>query len=320
METYELIFECNSNITKIPDSQTIFGYICNVIKFYKGEDELEKYLESFSNNKPYLIHSSMFFNDCLPMIKKPIYKFEDMKNVMDEEEGENKLKMLNKFKKIKKIKYLKNSQFKEYLNYINEKESTDFNVNKVNFDSIPSPSIESGLLIKNKLLNDTEKENELFYNKIYYCDKKNKQYFSIYVKTNNLDEENLKLLFEKMEYLGIGARRSVGFNSFKLIDIKNEKNIEIMKNCIREPYNIILSKYIPEIKNNKLEFDNEESFYQIESNMYINDNNFERNNIVGRYTHFVEGSCMKFRENKEYYGKLIKNDNGSYHYGIGFVL
>ena len=51
MKTYKLLLKSNSSITKLPDAQTIFGTICNIIKQTQGEEMLIDFLNSFKFHK-----------------------------------------------------------------------------------------------------------------------------------------------------------------------------------------------------------------------------------------------------------------------------
>lgn len=51
MKEYKLVFKPLSTITNIPNAQTIFGAICNIIVNTQGEEALNNYISSF-NNQP----------------------------------------------------------------------------------------------------------------------------------------------------------------------------------------------------------------------------------------------------------------------------
>ena len=82
---------------------------------------------------------------------------------------------------------------------------------------------------------------------------------------------------------------------------------------------LVLSRYIP----NDEEVDYGNSFYKLTSNVYRTSKNYAGGYVSGRFMHLMEGSFMRFLENKEYYGKVLETSvNGKtvYHYAIGFVL
>ena len=72
MKEYKLVFKPLSTITNIPNAQTIFGAICNIIVNTQGEEALNNYISSF-NNQPLFIHSSMFPLNMLPMVHYNIF-------------------------------------------------------------------------------------------------------------------------------------------------------------------------------------------------------------------------------------------------------
>ncbi|MBS5589164.1 MAG: hypothetical protein KHX14_10250 [[Clostridium] spiroforme] len=84
---------------------------------------------------------------------------------------------------------------------------------------------------------------------------------------------------------------------------------------LNNDYKILLSKCIGD------DFDLSDSSYVIDSSIYSGGFVYS-SNVIGRFNRFVEGSYMKVKENKEYYGNLIECNNGKkiYHYGIGFTL
>ena len=47
MKEYKLVFKPLSTITNIPNAQTIFGAICNIIVNTQGEEALNNYISSF---------------------------------------------------------------------------------------------------------------------------------------------------------------------------------------------------------------------------------------------------------------------------------
>ena len=72
MKTYKIVFTCQSVVNEIPNSQTIFGVICNILLQTRGKDALDEYISSL-NAKAKMVHSSMFLNHTLPMIKKNVF-------------------------------------------------------------------------------------------------------------------------------------------------------------------------------------------------------------------------------------------------------
>lgn len=72
MKAYKIVFTCQSVVNEIPNSQTIFGAICNILLQTRGKDALDEYISSL-NTKAKMVHSSMFLNHTLPMIKNEFF-------------------------------------------------------------------------------------------------------------------------------------------------------------------------------------------------------------------------------------------------------
>ena len=102
MKLYKITFKNISSITKIPDAQTIFGAVCNIIKQTKGEDDLNKYFNSF-DSEPIFVHSSMFLDGTMPMVKVGLIPIEEKSRRVLELEPKEQLKYLSQLKKLKKI-------------------------------------------------------------------------------------------------------------------------------------------------------------------------------------------------------------------------
>ena len=48
METYKIVFSSASVINEIPNSQTIFGAICNILLQTQGKEAFHSYIDSFN--------------------------------------------------------------------------------------------------------------------------------------------------------------------------------------------------------------------------------------------------------------------------------
>lgn len=311
MKTYKLTFKSLSSITKIPDAQTIFGSICAIIKYTKGEKELNNYFDSFQEH-PIFVHSSMYIDGVLPMAKVGLVSIEEKNHNVFELPPSEQLKYLSELKKYKKISGVTLDIYNQYLidgKFQNLKEDL-FSKKLLITNGIitkDSKEYESQL----QLVVHTNQETNIDNDKIYYD---NNLYYSqdclfcVYVKTDNI--EYVKDIFKYSQYFGFGNRVSVGKNCFEMIEV-----VELEKKTSNNEYKILLSKCISD------EFDLEKSFYILDSKVYQGSKYYSSNKI-GRFNRFVEGSYMKIKESKEYYGQLVKCDNGKviYHYGIGFVL
>lgn len=312
MELYKLIFKSISSITNIPDAQTIFGAACRIIKLTKGEDELNNYFDSFES-KPLFVHSSMFLDGVMPMAKVGLISIDEKNKKVLELPSEKQLAYLGQLKKLKKISsvtldvyndYIVNGEFDKLKeDIISEKIKIDGGV--LSYKPFTYDKLDQ-LMVHNNHEEVNDGSRRLYYDNNIYYDKNCR--FCIYVKTDNIDY--VKDIFKYAPYFGFGNRVSVGKNCFELDTVA--KIDKVKKN---EDYKVMLSKCISN------EFDLKQSSYVIDSTVYSGSKSYS-SNVIGRFNRFVEGSYMKINENKEYYGKLIKCNNGKviYHYGIGFVL
>ena len=114
MKEYKLVFKPLSTITNIPNAQTIFGAICNIIVNTQGEEALNNYISSF-NNHPLFIHSSMFPLNMLPMVHYNIFDIDYINHNILKEKSIDQLSYLQTLKNYKKINYTTESIFNDYI-------------------------------------------------------------------------------------------------------------------------------------------------------------------------------------------------------------
>ncbi|MBO6046615.1 MAG: hypothetical protein J6P61_02570 [Erysipelotrichaceae bacterium] len=312
MKLYQFTFKPLSSITKIPDAQTIFGAICAIIRFTKGEDELQRYLDSF-DDQPLFVHSSMFGEGLLPMAKVGLISITDKNKNIFSLPPHKQLQYATDLKKYKGLKYISLDVFKDYVldgQFDDLRKAIDEDKITATEEIVSSKEtliLKSQLLVHNSkpIIEDSIKDDrKLFYEENVYLSSN----VCIYVKTDDIDY--VKSIFQYFPYLGIGNRVSVGKNCYEMIDVK-----EIEPFVHQTDYRMLLSKCISD------EFDLDESNYMIDSSTYRG-SKYYSSNMIGRINKFVEGSYMKVKQDQEYYGKVIRvsNDKQIYHYGIGFVL
>ncbi len=320
MKTYKVSFRCVSRLNKIPDAQTIFGAICNSLKLYSGEKALKDYLKSFDET-PLMIHSSMFPIGVYPAMKTPLITNELISKYILNLDGKKQVEKFSELKKYKNLKYISEKVFSTYIsNGKIELLKTDLINSTNNFileDDILKMRNETITLNYKDVLstrirhfsNTDENDSELYYDHDIFFE--NGQVFVIYVKSNE-DKDFLENIFDKFDHLPLGNRSSSGKNMFKFIKIER---IDFSTNTIKK---LLLSKCTP----NEDDFIFEESEYGVESQNYVSAKSYG-NKYLGVMTKLIEGSYMKVREDKDYYGRLIPmivDDRIIYHYGIGFVL
>lgn len=324
MKTYKIIFTSRGTITKLPNAQAIFGTICNVISQTKGDEEINKFLSSFKST-PMIINSSMFYNHIFPMIKNNVVSLDYVNKKVLNEAKENQLAFLNFFKEYKKIKFVSEKVFFNYIysnkvNVLSEKLLANEKEIMVNKNVLQYKQEELEIKQKTELTTrvktdkldiENGKDRNLFYELLLYNDPKLE--YVIYVKSD-MNIEYLKSIFSLFNYFPIGNRKSVGKNIFEFKKIE-----EYFYESKDNDYKILLSNCIP--KDN--EFDYDSSYYQILSTISRTTNVYAKNELLGKILYLSDGSFMKIKSNKEYYGRLIPiniSNKDIYIYGLGFVL
>lgn len=266
---------------------------------------------SFDDN-PIFVHSSMFIDDLLPMAKVGLISIDEKNKITSSMLPSEQLKYLTEIKKYKKIKYI---TLDIYRKYIQSARFTDLghdlyhNVLYLEDGIIASDKHHYEIINELRVHNNhsvIEDDKKLYYDDTLYTLPSLK--FCIYVKTDDIDY--VKSIFKYAPYFGFGNRVSVGKNCFRFIEAK-----ELLSTTNITDYRLLLSKCVFD------EFDLEESSYVLDSQLYMGSKYYESNR-VGRINKFVEGSYMKVKVSKDYYGQLLECNNGKsiYHYGIGFVI
>lgn len=322
MNLYKVGFVCESRINRLPDAQTIFGTICNILKSTQGEEALEEYLHSF-DSEPWMIHSSMYPEKLYPMIKKNLYSVSIVNHLVKSAEPQDQLKALSDCKKFKKIRYISEKIFHDYiLSGQSDKLNQDVMESMDRFDlenNILQYSDEklvfhcetklSTRVAIDKMDRAEGKERSLFYDTDLFLEPGQKLY--MLVKSSKSIEE-LEQLFSLINYFPIGKRGSAGKHLFQYLGLKQ---LQMSSNAQNK---VLLSKCLPR----EDDFVMEESYYSYTTSMYRSAKAYQ-NHIVGTIRKIDEGSLMHIQEQKPYYGKIlpIQGEQGTiYHYGIGFVI
>ena len=319
MKIYKAIFTSQSTINELPNSQTIFGAICSILYQTQGDDALNEYINSFTTSAKF-VHSSMFLNNTFPMIKKSLFSLDDVNKIVKASENSKKLEVLEATKKYKKISSVSQKVFETYITegkmsdlknaLLTHSEKFLLNNAILSFkeENILS-DVSSNVMTRNGF-SDNGVDKTLFYTKNIYYPKETE--FCIYVKSN-MSIEYLKNILRFFEYFGIGNRRSVGMNCFRLKSIE-----ETMLDSSKEN-KVLLSRYIP--NGNEIDFDF--SYYQLSNDIYRSSKAYNGGLVNGKYIHILEGSWLKTIEDKEYYGRIMETENNGkivYHYAIGFMV
>ena len=288
MKEYKLVFKPLSTITNIPNAQTIFGAICNIIVNTQGEEAFNNYISSF-NNQPLFIHSSMFPLNMLPMVHYNIFDIDYINHniiyIIKSDFNKMRDDLLNKKINIK--------------NYCLQKASEN-----ILFEQ--TKQLNTHVRKKDYYNTSIGDDNALYYDDTIYTN----GLFYILVKTNE-NIKKIKDIFSYSHFFGFGPRHSVGKNSFKLISIEEIKRKPNLNN------KLLLSQSV---------FDEcinlSESNYQIISKQYHPSKTY-----INKTTHkmnlFNEGSYLKLTQDKEWIGKILSfniDKKPLYYYGIGYII
>jgi len=296
-------------------SDTLFGHIAWAMRYLKGEEYLEKFLNDFKEHPP-LIISNAFPKDYLP---KPITEaikenqLWELFNILDiGNDKKKKIEYLSVLKKLNKEKYMKIAEFEklkssysafEYYKLIKEriKDMMSGDTKKFNNTNTEKKEIVAHNVI-NRFSNTSEnffQQTETFYHEDYQMD--------IYVKfREDLEKEFIDCMnfiaingFGKDASTGKGHFSIEGFNECKFDD--------------GEDYNAVmsLSNFIP------FENDPLDGFYNImtkfgklggEYAQYPIDNGDKVIPWKKPLLMLTEGSIFKYNDKKiDYLGRMIEN-------------
>lgn len=327
MKQYRLLFRPLSTISRIPDAQTVFGAICQILLQTQGQDALDTYLSSFEK-EPILLHSSMFPDHMLPMVCQNPFSAAYITNSLMKQESKQQLKYLQETKQFKKILYVSEKVFREYflIEELDEKKVLEALLNKklvikngclMHKEETLTFALERELTThvqKSSYYMNAEKANDLYYDPVIYCGRDTR--FQMYIKTS-LSEKELKRIFSYTQYFGFGPRHSSGKNSFALIpnsvelmDIKDihktssERCILLSKSAFDETFVL------------------DTSYYQIVTR-HQRTSNYYAQPVNGYLQLFKEGSAMKVSSMKEWYGQLFclqEQEHPVYVYAVGYVM
>lgn len=319
MKVYKAIFTSQSSINELPNSQTIFGAICSILDQTQGSTSLNEYIDSFSTSAKF-IHSSMFLNNTFPMVKRGLFSLNDVNEMVKASANDKKLDVLELTKKYKKIQFISQNIFEKY---ISEGKIDDLKKDLLNdpnrfllnnailslMDEDILSEVSSNIMTRNGF-SDNGVDKTLFYTTSIYYPKETE--FCIYIKTK-MPLEYIESIFKYFEYFGIGNRRSIGMNSFRL------ERIEKVDLPSSKENKLLLSRYIP----NGNEVDYGSSYYQLSNDIYRSSKAYTGGLVNGKYIHVLEGSWLNMNEDKEYYGRIMETENNGkivYHYAIGFTV
>lgn len=254
MALYSVLFKPLGPMTKIPDSQVLFGAFCHYYKSVYGESELESMLHK-QYTRPYFFISSLFPQGFLPM---PVgLQFERLKDI---NEKNNYV-----FKLSKKIKYISigiyndlqlnpqdflNNYYQRIINneYIISEDKLF--LQKKGEIILPNKVFCKEMRIRNAKHGD---DKQLFYNYLIYVQPS--IMFQAYIRIeNDLELDKIKNVFANMRCFSLGGYKSVGYNLFdfvkfeKIDEFKNKLGLKLLLSKSIGDTNINLDKSSYQIK------------------------------------------------------------------------
>ena len=324
MNEYRLIFKPLGTISKIPDAQTIFGALCQIMLQTKGEAYFQKYIDSFQTDQPLLVHSSMFPYPYLPMVTQSLFSIRYIHDHLLQQEAIDQLTYLQTMKQYKKIRYVSEKVYQKYLQsnqletlkadlihhgqLVIQNGCLQFQNEKIayRYEQVVNTHVQKTTFHYSK--SNPEKVNELYYEPDDYFDDSTQ--FHVFIRTE-LSTKEIEELFQYAPYFGFGSRHSVGKNSFRMIQIEQLPSIQ-------SEQQMLLSKCAYDDC-----FNYDQSHYQIESRLHRTSRFYLNHLATGRFNLLSEGSYMSINRYKPWYGKLLPieiQNHKLYYYAIGFVM
>jgi CRISPR-associated protein Csm4 len=323
MNTYRIIINPISPFATPLHSDTIFGQCMWLLKFMKGNEFLNTFINDIKENKKYFVISSGFISDeiLLPMIPMHLaeeekIKTEFIKRLTNDEKIKKDFlfylfKKKNKQKKLKIKELFDNlEQSIDYFYGLKEDKKEDkidnfLDMIRKNEKRKDKSILKEESVMRNRInrLSNRVDEGALFTSSYTFYVKDVD--ISIYIKTNCFTIDEVKELFTNLGNYGFGADSSIGKGLFivkKIKDITNEINKISNPNFI-----LSLSNYIP----NDDEIDMEQSFYSVF---------LKQGKLGGEYATGIgsnvrsyvkipllmirDSSLLKIKKEKEIYGKI----------------
>jgi CRISPR type III-A-associated RAMP protein Csm4 len=329
MDIYKVRLVPCGGITRLPDSQTLFGGICWAIRDLYGEDILEDMLDNFYNHKNRFVVSSVFPKGLVSIPMEIWITAEEIGKILDTMKNDN-IQIIKRAKALKKAKYMTLNVIRQYLQgNLDRKElyqSILLSEEKGNYKLVDNVVAFTDEVVdilsyktdkgKRNCINrkaGTTQDGNLFYYDRIFLDNKLELYF--FIKVDNI--EFFEPIFKYLSDCALGSDKSIGSNSYKLeLDGKFTYDKKISES-------ILLSKYIPYYE----EVDWSKSYFKIGFGKYKIESRFEfmgENVFKDEVGYLTEGSKVLLLGDKKIYGQLpivkVLRDKKVRHNGLGFFL
>lgn len=306
MKTYEIVIKPKSSFITPFHSDTFFGHICWAYRYRKGEDKLVELLKEINNGGTFLI-SSAFPVGYLPKPKLKPMTQDDRKALKEKYFNGNGLAAglaaFETIKEVSKRRFIKEDVFANNINDLSERFMIEALL--TNLDSQDEKKyIKEDYILKNTINRHTFTVNDeggLYgFNEIFYDVN-----YRIFFRSNILDMETLKEVFEDISSYGFGKKKSTGKGYFSVESISE---VELPKADNPNAF-MTLSNYVP-VKNEQID-----GWYEIFTKFpkvggeysRIGNDGAEAVPFKNPLIMLAPGSILKYQEANDTYGGLIMN-------------
>ncbi|WP_457680694.1 type III-A CRISPR-associated RAMP protein Csm4 [Thermovibrio sp.] len=304
-EVYKIVIEPKSYFTSTLPAYTIFGALCWAIRFLKGEDALEEFIEEAKEGKvllssamPKVGDEELFFK---PVIKPERIEKEDLTGSPSSIKDSEFRSFIKYFKKVRfirrelalgvinrKIKGEKELA-KELFRFWNEKDSFS-----ILLEAIPHAKID-------RILGTTAGSGELYFEEAYrFKGQKIKLFFFVALKNDSILNDYILPGLKLLEDWGIGGNKSIGFGDFSLEGEETDSEIASILNRRGKTFTT-LSPVLP-----KDSFLLKKSYYNLSTYIGTFESGFIQKLWKPKLFYLLEGSTLELQNSVNEPGFLHK--------------
>jgi len=205
VQTYRVTLKLRSASGSVWQADTLFGHLCWLMVWHKdfGEAKLQEWLARYRSGDPPLVLSDGFPGQLLP---RPVPVFDRSRPEISKKEG---LREAEQRKPLKKIAWLTEKEFETVRSGQNFTQTTEgeeargaLKSERVNFKNQIS-----------RLTGTTGEEGQL-----YPFVEHPWETVTIYLRVAEDETETVRQLFETMQALGYGKRKTVGYGEIETLD------------------------------------------------------------------------------------------------------
>ncbi|MEB3012426.1 CRISPR-associated protein Csm4 [Parvimonas sp. D2] len=308
MYIFEFKLKRKGEITLLPDSQKLFGFLMGKLKESYSDEKIGEFVESVERKESICMISNLFPTDYRPMPKSYILDILDKLNI-----GINDKKL---YEKIKNIEFIKREDLKKLINLT---KNTTTNINNINLDNYNYIKKEDTFIQKFKIESQV-RELSGFPNIAYsipivkYQDNFG-NIISDYSFLIKLEKGNILFdyLNNRDNLLNIdchlGHKASYGYNTYVIKDIEfsKQKKDKKQKDILKYPKNekfLNLGMLLPNLDKVNIE----KSYFELFTS---HRKPFELSDGVNTFISFLNaGSVLSLKEKSEYtcMSKCILNE------------